>query len=288
MLQTLGSSCICFSRELILTKFLCHNFLSRAVWQQYFAFAAISTPKFLTWLKVYTHRARLIILYRDASYICKEKLVHLTDVIAEQSNAEQVHMDILLQQSSSLSTIESHVKSLKDDSDPLQGRFRETVGSVTEKIEHNPEMSASQFENVYSILKSLQDQVSGVSDQIKTARPNPPFSTQSFDRPGCSQHSEVPLEQSALLESIGRLCQLTQQEEKILSGETGQVIFEDLENLMVALSWDFVHRNPACNTHENVSVRRASGTGITVRELRKLKGMLSSSDSIGVNLRRRT
>lgn len=227
---------------------------------------------------------QLNLLQSDTSFDCKDKLVGLVDAFSERTRNDRRQTMMLQQQNASLSAIEDDMKSHKDTSLSAHKQFREAISSLGQKVERIPDMSAIQSENVCTLIRALQDQISGLSAQIGTPESIPHHVSRSFETSGNAGNIEDLGGQDELLESLGRLSRLAKQKEGTIVDEDAQNIIDDLDILLNAVSMHISPRKHA--THP--SMKRPigivdEGSSINGRDLKRIRGLLNSSLSIDVN-----
>ena len=191
---------------------------------------------------------------------------------------------MLQRQNASLSAIEDHMKSHKDASLSAHEQFREAVSSLEQKVDRIPEMSAMQSENVCTLIRALQDQISGLSAQIGTPEGIPHHVSRSLETSDNVGNIEDLGGQNELLESLGRLSRLAKQKEGTIVDDEAQDMIDDLDILLDAVSMNLSHSKHA--THP--SMKRPigivdEGSSIDGRDLKRIRGLLNSSLSINVN-----
>ena len=223
-------------------------------------------------------------LHSDTSFDCKNKLDGLVDAVSERTRDYRRQTIMLQQQNASLSAIEDDMKSHKDASLSAHGQFREAISSLEQKVDRIPEMSAMQSENVCTLIRALQDQISGLSAQIETPEGIPHHASRSFETSGNVGNIEDLGVQDELLESLGRLSQLAKQKEGTIVDEEAQDIIDDLDILLNAVS---MHLSPSKHA-AHPSMKRPidivdEGSSIGGRDLERIRGLLNSSLSIDVN-----
>ena len=223
-------------------------------------------------------------LRSDTSFDCKDKLIGLVDAVSERTRNDRRQTIMLQQQNASLSAIENDMKSHKDASLSAHDQFREAISSLGQKVNRIPGMSAMQSENVCTLIRALQDQISGLSAQIGTPEGIPHHVSRSFETSGNVGNIEDLGGQDELLESLGRLSRLAKQKEGTIVDEEAQNIIDDLDVLLNAVS---MHLSPSKHTAHS-SMKRSigivdEGNSIDGRDLKRIRGLLNSSPSIDVN-----
>ncbi|ERF71232.1 hypothetical protein EPUS_08150 [Endocarpon pusillum Z07020] len=228
---------------------------------------------------------QLNILQSNRGLVCKDKLVQIDEAISERAVRDHVNMAVALQQSEEVSVINANVKDLRDTSHSMQEQIRDTFAHVIPKIEHISEMSLAQSENVCVLLRAIQDQVSGLSTEIRRperiARLQPQCSKGLDPTDDCGD----PEEDCEPLESIERLCQLAKQKGGALSNNDAEVIISDLDALLAFASVPSLHtksKSPVPGKRQSGMVQEKNNHSSN-RELKRMRNLLGSSDTLVVN-----
>jgi len=223
-------------------------------------------------------------LHSDTSFDCKDKLTALVDADSTRTRNYRRQSMMSQQQNATLSAIEDDMKSHRDASLSAHEQFREAISSLGQKVDRIPKMSAMQSENVCTLIRALQDQISGLSAQFGTSEGIPLHVSRSFETSGNAGNTEDLGGQDELLESLGRLSRLAKQKEGTIIDEEAQNIIHDLDMLLNAVS---MHLSPSKHA-AHPSMKRPigivdEGSSIDGRDLKRIRGLLNSSLSIDVN-----
>lgn len=216
--------------------------------------------------------------------VCEVKLDQLHKAFSERANSDDAHNTLLQQHSADMVTINQEVKGFKDESLSMQGQLRDTVVTLTEKLDHLQQTSAILPENVYVLFRALQDQFSGISNQISyPERMSLPDSRGSDVRKLIDIHND-PENDHALLESIGNLCQLAKENGCIKFDMEAENIMDDLNALLQSALAKSSHSNLEFHTTRkrpmDMDQKESNDGG---REMKRLRSLIYSSDSIVIN-----
>lgn len=147
-----------------------------------------------------------------------------------------------------------------------------------------PEMSAMQSENICVLLRALQDQVSGLSSQMRGPEHIPHRKPLSPDDPGQTNNDIDSEKGHELLQSIERLCQLAKQKGGTVSDKEAEVIADDLNALLDSASVQLSHGKSESHASKKRSIDLVEKErSIDGRELKRMRSLLTSSDSILIN-----
>ena len=179
---------------------------------------------------------------------------------------------LLLEQSANVSTIRGKIENVQTSVDGMH----EVVLNVEEKIKSISQVSNAQSNDIRNLLLALQDQVSGLSNGSVDLRN---ASQSAAIRQ--AEEDERARKESELRETIGRLQSLALQKEGNVHGEDADSLITDLESLLeaVTVSEDDRHITPTKQKFEAHGAMEV----ITVREMKRLCGVVASSDSIDLN-----
>ncbi len=221
----------------------------------------------------------------DTSFDCKDKLVRLEDSISRCANRDLRHVALLEQQRTDLSTISDNVKSLKDISAFMQDPFGDTVASLEKKVDHIPEMSAQQSEDICTLLRAIQGQLSRGSAHLSLSDSIPSREKRSiYTGDGPTNTDDDLIHDDELPRSLERLCQLAQEKQGTKCDEKAQIIIDDLDALLKHATEAFA------NIHSDSQISRKRPINMTDeeskmggRDLRRIRGLLISCDSLVVN-----
>jgi hypothetical protein len=221
--------------------------------------------------------------YSDASLHCKDKIVLLDKAIAEQASNGLKHVALLQEQKADLSVINDNLLGLKDTS---LFKSREIIASLVQTVEQIPKMSAQQSENTLILLRAIENQVSRIFAHIGGPSRIAPHRAQSFQTSGSTSNANGYAERSELLGSITRLCQLAKQEQATKCDTEAQTIVDGLDALLEFASAQLGNRTSEAHGSRKRPIDMARDeNNANGRELKRIRGLLASSDSIVVNQR---
>jgi hypothetical protein len=215
--------------------------------------------------------------------IAKEKIVHLDKAITKQASNGLKHVALLQEQKADLSAINDNLLALKDTS---LFKFRETIASLVQTVEQIPKMSAQQSEDTLILLQAIENQVSGISAHIGGPNRFLLRGSQSFHASRSNNNANGCTESSELLESITRLSQLAKQEQATKCDTEAQTIEDDLDALLELASAQLGNRTSEAHVSRKRPIDMARDeSNANGRDLKRIRGLLTSSDSIIVNQR---
>ncbi len=166
----------------------------------------------------------------------------------------------------------------------MHGAFSDTVASLVQKVDHIPEMSAKQSEDIWVLLRAIQNQVSGLSAQVGSTDPISHHGPRTFDASESSKRQDDSGELHELLESIERLCQIAKQKQRTTCDMEAQTIIDDLDALLESASVQLQHRKSKSHASRKRSFDMVEEEGnIDCRELKRIRGLLAASDAMMVN-----
>jgi hypothetical protein len=204
--------------------------------------------------------------------------------MSERADNDRTHKELLRQANADLSIINDNVKNLNHTSLSIEGQLCDTLAPLERKLDQIPGMSAMQSENICVLLKALQDQVSGLSTQIRCPEHIPQCKPLSSDVPEKTDNKIDSEKDHELLQSIERLCQLAKQKGRTLSDNEAEIIADDLNALLDSVSVQLSHRRSDSHASKKRSIDLVEKeNSIDGRELKRMRSLLTSSDSIAVN-----
>lgn len=193
-------------------------------------------------------------------------------------------MALLHHQSAELSIIKDTVNSVNDVSLSIQGQIRDTVAPLFQRMEQAAGVSATQYENISVLLQALQHQVSGLVNHSSHREPVPHREPPGFDSSGSTDSKADSQPDHELLNRIERLCQLAKQKEGQKYDNEAEGIIDDLDALLESVSVQLSHSSseyrPCRKRPIDVVQEEGNNNG---RQLKRIRGLLTSSDSVMIN-----
>ncbi len=177
------------------------------------------------------------------------------------------------------------MKSFKDSSIELQRPFSDALADLKEKVEIIPEMSVQQTENICTLLKAIQDQLSATSARTDPTKTVPNRETRAlYSSENMAIHEADEDENAELISSVMRLCELAKQKEGTKCDVKAHIVIDDLDKLLKFVSDKLADQNLAARTPK----KRPFGTmdehtQMDGRDLKRIRGLLNSSDSVAIN-----
>ncbi|KAF7503130.1 hypothetical protein GJ744_004272 [Endocarpon pusillum] len=224
------------------------------------------------------------LIQSSTASISKRKLVDLNDAISKQAGNDQTQIALLQHQSTDLSIIKDNVNSVTDLSLSIQGQIRETVTPLFQRIEQTAGVSATQYENISVLLQALQHQVSGLVNHSSHLKPVPQSEPQGLVCSGSTDNKGDSKSDHELLNRIERLCQLAKQKEGQKSDNEAEGIIDDLDALLESVSVQLSHSSSEYRPSRKrpIDVVQKEGRNNS-RELKRMRSLLTSSDSVLIN-----
>jgi uncharacterized protein YheU (UPF0270 family) len=155
----------------------------------------------------------------------------------------------------------------------LQNALESTLESLTKKVESGQDMSLQQSEDIRTLLKALQTQISGLPAKVNSMTVS--------ERESQEKVLTMKTEESHLNNCIQMFLDLIADREGTTYGETAENIIDELANLVKQLSSGWTTESP------RIAQRSRADTEpddmINSREIKRLQDLITSSSVIDVN-----
>lgn len=226
----------------------------------------------------------LQVFHRGASLTCKDSLFQLNATITEQTNYGQRNVALLEVQTEGLAVIDDNVKSIKDTSRLLEGPFKDILASLVSKVDH----STAQSEDIHVLLRAILDQVSGVSAQVAYVDRNSHRESRTCLSPTTNSLNDAdePGKNHELLNSLERLAELVKQKQETKYDAEAHSIIDDIDVLLQLVSAQLSEESNGTHTSKKRPVEVDEEVTLSSRELKRVRGLLTSSNSMMVNGKR--
>ncbi|KAF2490020.1 hypothetical protein BU16DRAFT_622574 [Lophium mytilinum] len=219
---------------------------------------------------------QLSLLQSNTTSLCKDKIVKLQSAFSDQAVHDQRQTTLLLQRTEDVSTINNNLQGFKTST---IDHIRDTVTSIAQKLENAPSRLETQSEDIFTLLKAIQAQISGSSTQSNVAqRSSSPRRHSSGDVDDERFTDEYP----KLHESLTRLCQLDFGEGRTWHNEEADGIINDLHLLLESISTLHQHSG-----RRKLGKRKVDSTDtyeLNDRVLKRLCGIVTASQSVDTSL----
>ena len=217
---------------------------------------------------------------RDTTAACERQLSLLADTSIERHVHDKRQSALLHEQNASISNINENTEYLKDS---LPNQIQTAVESLTRRIDEIPEMSRQQGEDVYTLLKAIEAQISAPPVQTTFRK----RTTQSADddlAPG----PKTTLEEgnSNLTKTLQRLSALVAQKEGTIRNDEADAVIDELELLVQGLPEEHNMSSNSQSKKRKTTIEDGD-TCITSRDIKRIRGLITASRSIDVNARRK-
>ncbi|KAF2806383.1 ankyrin [Mytilinidion resinicola] len=193
----------------------------------------------------------------------------------KQAVHDQQQNTLLLQRTEDVSIINSNLQGFKAST---VDQIRDTVTSIAEKLENAPTGLETRSEDIFTLLKAIQAQISGSSTQSNVAQgPSSP----RRQTPRDIDDERFTDEDSRLQESLRRLCQLDFEEGRTWRDEEADGIIDDLHLLLQSIS-----SSHQLSKRSDLGKRKIDTTDpdeFNNRVMKRLCGIITASQSVDVN-----
>ena len=174
---------------------------------------------------------------------------------------------------SCLSSIDDSVNTVKTDSNAsvlLNGAVQKAINELLRNVENLSEATSNHS-------KALQEQFRELAAQVESAS-SPQVNNLASD-------TDVSAPDPKVSDSISRLCQLAQHDAVKLCDNEAQGIIDDIENILESISRHLLPDGKVPTISRKISLDTMEDCTSNARELKRIKGLLLSSQSIAINER---
>lgn len=174
---------------------------------------------------------------------------------------------LLSQQSTDLSNINTNLDNLKTS---ITNQIQDAIMTITQRTQVPEQSTVPQIrsEDIYNLIKLLQDKVSGLPDQLTSIQ-------NSLEHTNSTNH---PTEKSMLADSIQRLCQLVMKDSGTIRHKEAEAIINDVATILNSAS-----EHTGTFTSGKKRMRELNDEDISEPEMKRLCNLLTISHSVDIN-----
>lgn len=190
--------------------------------------------------------------------------------------------------------MDNDVKNIKNTTRLSQSETRHVLNNIREKVDQLPGMSAEQFTVLKDMLRENGAKIAALQrERVRSVETDVHDFHEKISEDNIIEHHDSNHGDETdpmLFESVGRLCSLASQTERMVYSDEAQSLIDDLQHLLGAalkqaskpsIKGEFLKRKQV------LADTTCSGTAASdieyERDLKRIKGLLTASSDVAVN-----